>query len=109
MLTFSEAIIVPDVRASPLFSQGTNDWGLALVGLPLKIGSRVVGVMNIIYPDPREFAESDNLHGCSSFKTQTPEHKCLSTHRSEALLTEQSIRASSKWTPSMVQSMWAIC
>ncbi len=55
----AEVMIVPDVRASPLFSQGPNDWGLALIGLPLKIGSRVVGVMNVIYPEPREFAESE--------------------------------------------------
>ncbi|MEP7358233.1 MAG: GAF domain-containing protein, partial [Anaerolineales bacterium] len=54
-----ESMFVPDIRLHPLFRDGPYDWGLALAGLPLKIGSRVVGVMNVIYPEPRAFPESE--------------------------------------------------
>jgi GAF domain-containing protein len=54
-----ESILVPDVRTHALFNESRHDWGLAVAGLPLKIGSRVVGVMNVIYPEPRTFPESE--------------------------------------------------
>lgn len=54
-----EVVIVPDIRADPLFGHSSGEWGGAIVGLPLKIGPRVVGVMNVIYPQPRTFPESE--------------------------------------------------
>ena len=54
-----EIVIVPDLRADPLFEGSAGEWGGAIAGLPLKIGVRVVGVMNVIYPQPRSFPESE--------------------------------------------------
>jgi len=54
-----EIILVPDLRQHPLFAQAPPEWGGALAGLPLKIGSRVVGVMNVSYPEARQFSESE--------------------------------------------------
>jgi hypothetical protein len=50
-------IIVSDISANPLFS-GTN-WSGAIVGLPLKIGARVVGVMNFYYKEPHSYSENE--------------------------------------------------
>jgi len=54
-----EMIVVPDSRGHPLFANSPADWGEAMLGLPLKIGRRVVGVMNIAYLHVREFPESE--------------------------------------------------
>jgi GAF domain-containing protein len=54
-----EMVVVPDLSADPLFVDSTGEWGGAIVGLPLKIGPRVVGVMNVIYQRPRTFPESE--------------------------------------------------
>jgi len=56
-----EAIVVQDMKASPLYEKAPPDWHGAIVGLPLKIGQRVVGVMNVSYEKPRQFSE-DDLH-----------------------------------------------
>ena len=56
-----EAIVVGDMRAHPLFKATPENWQGAIVGLPLKIGQRVVGVMNIAYQQPRDFSDSE-LH-----------------------------------------------
>lgn len=50
-------IAVPNMQYDPLFADNASDWGGAIVGLPLKIGERVVGVMNVVYPEPRVFPE----------------------------------------------------
>ena len=55
----SEIILVPDLRQHPLFSLAPPDWGGALAGLPLKIGGRVVGVMNVGYSEARQYSESE--------------------------------------------------
>jgi len=54
-----QIIIVPDMTAHPLFADAPNWWDGAIVGLPLKIGVRVVGVMNVAFPEPRQFSESE--------------------------------------------------
>ncbi len=54
-----EMIIVPDIRAHPLFEGTPPDWNGAIIGLPLKIGLRVVGVMNVSYVRPRIFPEAE--------------------------------------------------
>ncbi len=54
-----EVVIVPNIRTDPLFATSNRQWGGAVVGLPLKIGTRVVGVMNVIYPEPRNLPESE--------------------------------------------------
>ncbi len=54
-----ERIVVPDVNSHPLFRG--YQWGGAIVGLPLRIGERVVGVMNVAFKEPHEFREEE-LH-----------------------------------------------
>jgi signal transduction histidine kinase len=54
-----ETILVPDLRAHPLFADAPAEWEGAIVGLPLKIVDRVVGVMNVGYPQPRAFEEAE--------------------------------------------------
>jgi len=54
-----QPLVVPDMRAHPLFAALPEHWQGAIVGLPLKIGERVVGVMNIAYTHPRNFEESE--------------------------------------------------
>jgi signal transduction histidine kinase/putative methionine-R-sulfoxide reductase with GAF domain len=54
-----EMLVVPDMRKHSLFQNTPEDWKGAIVGIPLKIGQRVVGVMNISYLTPREFSDSE--------------------------------------------------
>lgn len=42
-----EMIVVPDMAHHPLYAQAPADWHGSIIGLPLKIGKKVVGVMNI--------------------------------------------------------------
>ncbi|MDF1500439.1 MAG: GAF domain-containing protein [Anaerolineales bacterium] len=50
-------IVIPNVDEHPLFADW--QWGGAIAGLPLKIGDRVVGVMNIALMHPHEFDEAE--------------------------------------------------
>jgi GAF domain-containing protein/CheY-like chemotaxis protein len=51
-----ERIVVSSVRDHPLFQDGNwDDWDGAIVGLPLKIGDRVQGVMNVAFGKPHAF------------------------------------------------------
>lgn len=52
-------MIVPDIEAHPFYAASPAAWRGALVGLPLKIGARVVGVMNVAYTQPRSFPATD--------------------------------------------------
>ncbi|MBA3533806.1 MAG: GAF domain-containing protein, partial [Ardenticatenales bacterium] len=54
-----QPIIVPNFKTHPLFANAPADWNGSIVGLPLKIGSRVVGVVNFAYTQPRDFTEAD--------------------------------------------------
>ena len=62
-----ETIVISDMRKHPLYVDTPEDWAGAIIGLPLKIGSRVVGVMNVSYTQPRQFTASErhllNLFG----------------------------------------------
>ncbi len=48
-----DMIVVSDMYTDPIFA-GLG-WRGAIIGLPLKIGQEVVGVMNVAYGTPREF------------------------------------------------------
>lgn len=48
-----ERIVIPDVDQHPIYDDWK--WGGAIVGLPLKIGERVVGVMNVALTKPHHF------------------------------------------------------
>ena len=52
-----EMIAVPDITKHPLFKDAPNDWAGSIIGLPLKTGDRVIGVMNIAFQNQREFTE----------------------------------------------------
>jgi PAS domain S-box-containing protein len=52
-------ILVPDLRADPLYAGTPISWSGSIIGLPLKIGNRVVGVMNVSHTQPGAFTESD--------------------------------------------------
>jgi PAS domain S-box-containing protein len=54
-----EPILVPDLRSHPLYAETPESWTGSIIGLPLKIGDRVVGVMNVSHTQPGAFAESD--------------------------------------------------
>lgn len=53
------AVIVPDLRVHPLFANSSSNWTGAIIGLPLKVGERVLGVMNLAYLEPRTFSEAE--------------------------------------------------
>lgn len=50
-----QMIVVNDMTNHPLFQGMETNWNGAIVGIPLKIGERVVGVMNVSFPTPRQF------------------------------------------------------
>lgn len=52
-----EMIVVPNMNTDLLFV-GLS-WHGAIIGLPLKIGQDVVGVMNVAYSTPHEFSTSE--------------------------------------------------
>jgi GAF domain-containing protein/CheY-like chemotaxis protein len=54
-----EPIVVSDMQAHPLFADAPKDWSGAIIGLPLKIGSQVVGVMNVKYSEKRNFKQGE--------------------------------------------------
>ncbi len=49
-------IVVTDMENHPLFREMETNWKGAIIGIPLKIGERVVGVMNVSFPKPRQFS-----------------------------------------------------
>lgn len=56
-----EALVIPSTRQHPLFEGVTELWSEAILGVPLKIGVRIVGVMNVSYAVARATLEAD-LH-----------------------------------------------
>ena len=54
-----EPLVVEDARQHPMFTYLHLDWQGAIIGLPLKIGATVVGVMNVAYRQPHRFSESE--------------------------------------------------
>lgn len=54
-----ETIVIPDTRTHPLYTHTAMAWFGALAGIPLKIGTRVVGVMTVAYKHPFTFTETE--------------------------------------------------
>ncbi len=52
-------IIVEDMKTHPLFSDTPSEWDGSILGIPLKIGNRVVGVMSIAFQQARRFPQTD--------------------------------------------------
>jgi len=54
-------VIVNDMKNHPLYKNAPADWAGSIVGIPLKIGDKVVGVMNLSRRNTGEFSQSE-LH-----------------------------------------------
>ena len=52
-----EPILVPDFRSDPIYAGTPESWTGSIIGLPLKIGKRVVGVMNVSHTEPGALTE----------------------------------------------------
>jgi signal transduction histidine kinase len=54
-------IVVPHMRNHPLYinAPAAMDLDSAILGIPLKLGDEVLGVINIAFPEPRNFTESE--------------------------------------------------
>lgn len=54
-----DVIIVDDMQRHELFEGVPSSWHGSIVGLPLKFGERVVGVMTVAQPKPAAFSEAN--------------------------------------------------
>ncbi len=54
-----EMIIVEDMRNHPLFVSAPSDWQGSIIGIPLNVGSTIVGVMNLARSVVGSFSDSD--------------------------------------------------
>jgi len=54
-----EMITVEDMKNHPLFMNTPSDWVGSIIGIPLKVGDNVVGVMNLARSIPGKFSTSD--------------------------------------------------
>jgi diguanylate cyclase (GGDEF)-like protein len=54
-----QTIIVEDMQMHPLFASAPQDWTGSIVGIPLKVGDTVVGVMNLSRPITGAFSVSE--------------------------------------------------
>jgi diguanylate cyclase (GGDEF)-like protein len=52
-------IIVEDMTNHPLSKDAPKTWSGSIIGIPLKMGSRVIGVMNLARTSPGEFNQSE--------------------------------------------------
>jgi len=52
-----ERVVVPNMREHPLFRD--RPWEGAILGLPLRVGGQVVGVMNVAFTKPHVFGENE--------------------------------------------------
>lgn len=56
-----ERIVIEEASSHPLFDSAPWQWNGAIIGMPLRAGDRVLGVMNVAFEEPHEFAEEE-LH-----------------------------------------------
>ena len=54
-----ELIKIDNMRGHALYENAPKEWMGSIVGLPLKIGDRVVGVMTVAHPDKNAFSEDE--------------------------------------------------
>lgn len=52
-----ERLIIPNVNQHPIYQDW--QWGGAILGVPLRFGNNVVGVMSITFTEPRDFDEQE--------------------------------------------------
>jgi diguanylate cyclase (GGDEF)-like protein len=54
-----ELINIDDMQNHPLFETAPKSWQGSIIGLPLKFGDRVVGVMTLAHPETHAFSEDE--------------------------------------------------
>jgi diguanylate cyclase (GGDEF)-like protein len=54
-----EVVAVENMRSHPLFDDAPKEWEGSIVGVPIRMGSRVLGVMNLARAHPGEFSDSE--------------------------------------------------
>jgi len=54
-----EMIVVEDMKNHPLFVSAPSDWQGSIIGIPLKVGTNIVGVMNMARSTVGGFSASD--------------------------------------------------
>ena len=59
VVTTGQPVIMNEATTHPVFDNYQPQGQVSAVGLPLKIGSRVLGVMNITHPSPHNFTQSE--------------------------------------------------
>lgn len=52
-------VIVEDMKTHPLYKEAPPDWNGSIVGIPLKMGEKVVGVMNLSRHNTGSFSASE--------------------------------------------------
>ncbi|HSO13529.1 MAG TPA: diguanylate cyclase [Anaerolineales bacterium] len=55
-----ETIIVEDMRTHPLYANTPTNWTGAIIGIPLKVGNTVVGVLNLARSTVGGFSQSES-------------------------------------------------
>lgn len=66
---YGEMIVISDPTTHPLFANAPHLQTGSMIGLPLKIGTRVVGVMNVAYRESRRFSKNE-LRALESLASQ---------------------------------------
>ena len=56
-----KVLAIEDMKTHPLFQTAPREWHGAIIGLPLTYGGKLLGVMNIAWPQPRHFDQQE-LH-----------------------------------------------
>ena len=59
VISTGQPVVMNDISTHPIFDNYHPHGQVAAVGLPLKIGQRVLGVMNITHPSPHLFTQSE--------------------------------------------------
>lgn len=54
-----QMIVITDMRSDPRYKSYHSDWDVAMVSLPLKVGHRVRGVMNVFHHAPHNWSDSE--------------------------------------------------
>jgi diguanylate cyclase (GGDEF)-like protein len=54
-----ELVIVEDMQTHPLYKDAPSNWDGSIIGIPLKMGDRVVGVMNLSRSNTGGFSQSE--------------------------------------------------
>ncbi len=54
-----QLLVVEDVQSHPLYQDAPRDWSGSIIGIPLKMGDRVIGVMNLARTRTGSFTQEE--------------------------------------------------